>query len=152
MPDYKNWGTRIKSKNAAIREPAINEALLIKYGMGKDLIQYYVYLIWLVWFMNVIVNTIIFLNILIAEVNNTYQNVLSQGEETNILAMAQINFVYNKILRFLNWTKFLYRTIKCQDDPNMFDVILFTRPISNLTAADNSFSNLIINVIHDDVN
>jgi len=38
MPDYKNWTARIDSKNATIREPAINEALLIKYGMGKDLI------------------------------------------------------------------------------------------------------------------
>jgi len=41
-------------------------------GMTNNDIRFYVYLIWLFWFMNCFINAILFLNILVAEVNNTY--------------------------------------------------------------------------------
>jgi len=53
-------------------DPKWEDKLYETTGMTSNTIQYYAYAIWVFWFLNCLINTILFLNILIAEVNNTY--------------------------------------------------------------------------------
>ena len=53
-------------------DPKWEDKLYDSTGKTSNTIQYYAYAIWVFWFLNCLINTILFLNILIAEVNNTY--------------------------------------------------------------------------------
>jgi len=56
----------------ALKPPGWRDKVVKETGMSPNTIQLYAYAIWAFWFLNCLINTILFLNILIAEVNNTY--------------------------------------------------------------------------------
>jgi len=58
--------------NPALKLPNWRAKVLADTGMTPNTIQLYAYAIWGFWFLNCLINTILFLNILIAEVTNTY--------------------------------------------------------------------------------
>jgi len=85
---------------------------LVESGMSQRTIVIFIYLIWLMWAINIFINTIIFLNLLIAEVNNTYEQVVSESTERDYMAMAQLNFLQNKYWRLLGWAKFFWNKVR----------------------------------------
>lgn len=80
-------------------------------GMSIGMIKTFVYAIWLFWALNCFINTIIFMNLLIAEVNNTYQKIMSESTEIDFSVMAELNFVYAKYWRSYDWSRFFYRAV-----------------------------------------
>jgi len=82
----------------------MNKVLLIKHGLSYNQIKAYIYGIWILWAANCFINTIIFLNILVAEVNNTYQRIMTESEVLDISVVAELNFMYNKYWRVYRWS------------------------------------------------
>jgi len=79
---------------------------LKKQGLSYNQIKAFIYAIWIVWAANCFINTIIFLNILVAEVNNTYQKIMTESEVLDVSVTAELNFMYNKYWRVYRWSQY----------------------------------------------
>jgi len=98
-------------------------------GTSASVIGVIVSLIWIVWAFNCFVNTIIVLNLLIAEVNNTFQTIMTEGQELDYLVMAENNFLYSKYMRFWNWSRLFCFSICKKKMPPAQNVFIFACPL-----------------------
>jgi len=106
-----------------------------------------VYAIWAFWALNCFINTIMFLNLLIAEVNNTYQRVMSESTAIDFSVMAELNFVYAKYWRSYDWARFFWETVSGTKLTQQHDVVMFTRPAKDIDGKPKSFSSIIMKTI-----
>jgi len=117
---------------------------LKKEELSYNQIKAFIYAIWILWAANCFINTIIFLNLLVAEVNNTYQKIMTESEVLDISVMAELNFMYNKYWRMYRWSQFFLNDFIRNTKSKQFDVLLFARPLKDITGKAKSFTTLIM--------
>ena len=71
-----------------------------------------IYIIWLIWFVNVFLTLIVMLNFLIAEVGATYNRVIALGSKNHYKYAAAVNKKVHLLFYFFrNWPSFCFEGI-----------------------------------------